>query len=438
MEKTVIIKSVENASLAQKAGIIDGDVLVSLNGNEIFDVLDYRFYLANSNLNIEIMRDGEKLAFAVKKSTYADIGLEFDTPLMDKKKRCANKCIFCFIDQNPKGMRETIYFKDDDSRLSFLHGNYITLTNLFDRDVERIIKMRISPVRISVHTTDPVLRCEMMKNKRAGEVLSYLRRFADAGLELHCQIVLCKGVNDGENLKRTLSDLAEYVPSITSVSIVPAGLTRHREGLFPLTRFTGEESRKVIDTVNEFGDACLEKYGSRIFFCSDEFYITADLPMPKTEYYEEFSQIENGVGMLRSFEDEFYDELSYIEKSELNLPRHVSVATGYASYEMMLRLCNSICIDGLTVSVYPIENRFYGSSVTVSGLLTGGDIADQLKDKDLGDELLIPANALRVPDDIFLDDMSFAELCERLNVKISKSGQDGCEFIRKICGINDI
>ena len=437
VEKTVIIKSVESGSLAQKAGILDGDVLVSVNGNEISDVLDYRFYLASSHLTVTVMRDGETLEFSVKKSTYADIGLEFDTPLMDKKKRCANKCIFCFIDQNPKGMRETIYFKDDDSRLSFLHGNYITLTNLFDKDVERIIKMRISPVRISVHTTDPVLRCEMMKNKRAGEVLSYLKRFADAGLELHCQIVLCRGVNDGKNLVRTLTDLLQYVPSLTSVSIVPAGLTRHRDTLFPLTRFTKEEAAYVIKTVNEFGDRCVKQHGGRIFYCSDEFYINAGLPIPSAEYYEEFSQLENGVGMLRSFEDEFFDELEYIDKSELSLPRHISVATGYASYEMILRLCESIAIDGLTVSVYPIVNRFYGDSVTVSGLLTGGDIADQLRGKSLGDELLIPANALRSPDDIFLDDMTLDSLRERLGVKITPTSQDGCEFLRALCGLND-
>jgi len=373
---------------------------------------------------------------SIKKSTYDDIGLEFDTPLMDKKRRCANACIFCFIDQNPKGMRDTIYFKDDDSRLSFIHGNYITLTNLFEKDVARIIKMRFSPVRVSVHTTDPELRCKMMKNKRSGEVLNYLRRFADSGLELNCQIVLCKGVNDGEALDRTMRDLEAYIPQLTSVSVVPAGLTKHRDGLYPLSSFTSEESAIVIEQVNAFGDECVKKYGSRIFFCSDEFYINAGLPVPDSEYYEEYSQIENGVGMLRSFEDEFMDELDYLEKEKITLPRTVSVATGAASYDMIKRLCDKINVDGLTVNVYKIVNNFYGESVTVSGLLTGGDIAEQLKDKELGDELFVPKNALRADDLIFLDDMTLNELSVRLGgIKINTAGEDGAEFLLGLAGI---
>ncbi len=359
----------------------------------------------------------------------------FDTPLMDKKRHCANACIFCFIDQNPKGMRDTIYFKDDDSRLSFIHGNYITLTNLFEKDVARIIKMRFSPVRVSVHTTDPELRCKMMKNRRSGEVLGYLRRFADSGLELNCQIVLCKGVNDGEALDRTMRDLESYIPQLTSVSVVPAGLTKHRDGLYPLSPFTSEESAEVIKQVNAFGDKCVKKHGSRIFFCSDEFYINAGLSIPSSQYYEEYSQIENGVGMLRSFEDEFTDELDYIEKKALPLPRTVSVATGTASYGMIKRLCEKINIDGLTVNVYKIVNNFYGESVTVSGLLTGEDIANQLKDKPIGDELLVPSNALRADGLIFLDDMTLDELSENLGkIKICPCSEDGADFLLKITG----
>jgi len=417
-------------------GILGGDVLISINGHEISDVLDYRFYLSSPRITLSLHRDGKEFEVSIKKSTYDDIGLEFDTPLMDKKRRCANACIFCFIDQNPKGMRDTIYFKDDDSRLSFIHGNYITLTNLFEKDVARIIKMRFSPVRVSVHTTDPELRCKMMKNKRSGDVLEYLRRFADSGLELNCQIVLCKGVNDGAALDRTMRDLEAYIPRLTSVSVVPAGLTKHRDGLYPLLPFAPDESAAVIEQVNAFGDECVKKYGSRIFFCSDEFYINAGLPIPDSEYYEEYSQIENGVGMLRSFEDEFKDELDYLEKEKIALPRTVSVATGAASYDMIKRLCDKINVDGLTVNVYKIVNNFYGESVTVSGLLTGGDIAEQLKDKELGDELFVPQNALRADELIFLDDITLDELSLRLGgIRINTAGEDGAEFLLGLAGI---
>lgn len=433
---TVIIKSVDPNSLAEKAGILSDDVLVSINEHEISDVLDYRFYLTEPLLSVELLRGKDKVTVSIKKNTYDDIGLEFDTPLMDKKRRCANGCIFCFIDQNPEGMRDTIYFKDDDSRLSFLHGNYITLTNLFEKDVERIIKMRISPVRISVHTTDPELRCRMMKNKRAGDVLSYLKRFADAGLELNCQIVLCRGVNDGASLDRTMRELSEYVPALTSVSIVPAGLTKHRDGLYPLTSFSAKESAEVIRQVDEFTKSLLEAHGSRIFFCSDEFYINAGLPIPSATYYEDFSQLQNGVGMLRTFDDDFSDELNYTDLSSVKLPRTVSIATGVASYDTIKRLCDSVQLDRLKINVYCIKNRFYGESVTVSGLLTGKDIADQLEGQALGDELLIPSNALRADDLIFLDDMTLGEFCDRVGVKVTPCGEDGCEFLRCVLGIN--
>ena len=435
----VIIKNIENGSLAQNAGIKPDDVLVSINGHEINDVLDYRFYLTESKIVLSLLRDGANIEDVIVKAPYSDIGLEFDTPLMDKKRRCANKCVFCFIDQNPKGMRETIYFKDDDSRLSFLHGNYITLTNLFDKDVERIIKMRISPVRVSVHTTDPELRREMMKNKRAGEVLSYLKRFSDAGLELNAQIVLCKGLNDGVALDRTMSDLLQYVPSLTSVSVVPAGLTKHRDGLYPLSLFSKEEAARVVAQVNEIGNKCLDQYGSRIFFCSDEFYLNAGLDIPEESYYEDYSQIENGVGMLRSFENEFTDEFEYSEK-ELSLPhpRTVSIATGTSAYPMIKRLCDKLCASSdLKVNTYKIINNFYGESVTVSGLLTAGDIYEQLKDKPLGDELLIPANALRADENIFLDDITLEQLSDMLNIKITPCNEDGAELLQKLLGYHN-
>ncbi|MBQ8388996.1 MAG: DUF512 domain-containing protein [Clostridia bacterium] len=432
----VIITSVEQNSHAERAGIRGGDVLVAINGNEINDVLDYRFYLAERSISLSLHRDGEPFVAHVVKGEYADIGLEFDTPLMDKKRRCSNGCIFCFIDQNPAGMRETIYFKDDDSRLSFLHGNYITMTNLTERDVERIIKMHISPVRVSVHTMNPELRCKMMKNRRAGESLSYLRRFADAGLDICAQIVLCRGINDGAELDRSMRELVSLVPALSSVSVVPVGLTRHREGLYPLLPFSPEDCRAVIDQVTAFGDECAKKFGSRIFFASDEFYIRSKTPLPSGEFYEGYPQIENGVGMLRSFEDEFLDELEFAKDEAIRAGRTVSVATGAASYEMIKRLTDLLPPLGVTVNVYRIVNDFYGESVTVSGLLTGGDIAAQLEGKPLGDELFIPKNALRSGEEIFLDDMTLGQLTARLSVKVTPSGEDGCEFLRAILGVN--
>ncbi len=434
----VKIESVEIGSSAYKKGIREGDILFSLNGNEINDVLDYRFYLAEREVSVVILREGCEILCNIKKGEYDDIGLEFETPLMDKKHSCKNGCIFCFIDQNPEGLRETLYFKDDDSRLSFIHGNYITLTNMTDRDVERIVKMRISPINISVHTTNPELRVSMMKNKRSGEVLRYLSVFRDSGLSMCGQIVLCKGINDGEELRRSLTDLAEYYPAMTSVAIVPAGLTKFRDRLYPLSDFSKEEASDVIDLIDEFGKAHKNRHGTRLFYAADEFYLKAERPIPNTEYYEDYPQIENGVGMLRSFSDEFGmfldDNCNYYHNKKIN--RRVSVATGAASYPFIVSLCEklmSIC-NGLKIKVYKIINNFFGESITVSGLLTGHDIYEQLKDKDLYDELLIPENALRDGEDVFLCGMTFAELSDSLEVKLSKGASDGYELCQQILG----
>ena len=435
----VKILAVLPRSIAAKAGIHGGDVLVSINQNEIRDVLDYRFYLTDTNVSLTLSRGGEPYTVHINKGEYDDIGLEFETPLMDKKHTCQNGCVFCFIDQLPPGMRESLYFKDDDDRLSFLHGNYVTLTNLKDADIDRIIKMHISPVNVSVHTTNPELRVKMMKNKHAGEVLSYLGRMADAGIALCTQIVLCKGLNDGAELDRTMHDLIKYHPSLRSCAIVPVGLTKYREKLYPLEAFSTEECAAVIEQVNAFGEECLQKFGTRIFYCSDEFYVRAGLPLPSEDYYEDYSQIENGVGMLTSMKSEFDFELDYLDEllDNFHAPRTVSVATGMAAHEHISSLAKNLMarVDGLTVNVYPIVNNFFGHSVTVAGLLTGGDVVDQLSGKNLGDELLFPAVMLRADGDVFLDDMTPAELSDRLGVPVRASENDGAKLIAALLGI---
>ncbi len=435
----VKITEVAEHSRARRVGIAEGDVLVSINGREINDVLDYRFHLANRELDILVRRGDDELHFRIVKQEYDDIGLDFETPLMDKKHSCENKCIFCFIDQLPRGLRKSLYFKDDDSRLSFLHGNYITLTNLEESDIDRIIEMHISPVNISVHTTNPELRIKMMKNKRSGEVLSYLKKFADAGIHICAQIVLCKGINDGVDLERSMRDLTAYYPALQSCSIVPAGKTKFRDNLFPLESFTAEDSANVIEMVEKYADECLEKYGSRLFFCSDEFYVNSGIALHDEEYYEGYAQIENGVGMLTSLLTEFGIEEKYIDEyiERFQAPRRVSVVTGMAAKEQITDMCRrlSSLIDGLDITVYPIVNNFFGHEITVSGLLTGADIYDQLKDRELYDELILPPNVLRSEGDLFLCGMSIDELSEKLNVKIRLSGNDGAGFISAMLGI---
>ena len=435
----VKIVSVEPKSRAASAGILPGDILLSISGREICDVLDYRFFLAEKSILLKLSRSGEEFEVTIKKQQYDDIGLDFETPLMDKKHSCENKCVFCFIDQLPKGMRKTLYFKDDDSRLSFLHGNYITLTNLHDKDIDRIIEMHISPVNISVHTTNPSLRVKMMHNKRAGEVLSYMRRLADAGISLCGQIVLCKGLNDGVELDRSMRELSELFPAMQSVSIVPAGLTRFREKLYPLEGFNKEEAAAVIDQVDSFAKAFEEKSGSRMFFCSDEFYLKAERELPEESYYEGYPQIENGVGMITSLMTEFREELDYLDEYLENYksPRRVSVATGVAAYDTIKAMATELeaRIEGLQIDVYKIINNFFGETITVSGLLTGKDISEQLSGKDLGDLLLFPCNALRADGDLFLDDMSPEELSAKLNVPVSPSRESGEGFICDMLGV---
>ena len=434
----VKITEVLSGAKAEGAGIKAGDVLLKINGNEILDVLDYRFYLAEKKVALELSRGGEEYKVTITKGQYDDIGLEFETPLMDEKQRCKNGCIFCFIDQNPEGLRESLYFKDDDSRLSFIHGNYITLTNMTERDVERIIKMRFSPINISIHTTNPELRVKMMKNKRAGEVLEYIKRFCDAGLSICGQIVLCKGVNDGDELIRSINDLKGLYPALGSVSIVPAGLTKFRDKLYPLSDFTPEEAGRIIDTVEGIAEELVATVGSRVFFLADEFYLKAKREIPPEEYYEGYPQIENGVGMLRSFIEEFGFAYEDVQDSLdlLDTPRTVSIATGVASYPMISFLTEKLTkiFPKLTINVYKIINRFFGESITVSGLLTGADICAQLEGKPLGEELFIPENALREGEDVFLCGMTLPDMESRLGVKVTPLENDGYEFLRDLLG----
>lgn len=428
---------VAHGSLAQRAGIVAGDILISINDHPINDVLDYRFYLAERCVTLKIHRGPELLDITINKGEYDDIGLDFATPLMDKKHACKNKCIFCFIDQLPRGMRESLYFKDDDSRLSFIHGNYITLTNLSDEDIDRIIKMRISPLRVSVHTTDPELRVKMMKNPRSGEVLKYIDRVAEAGISIDAQVVLCRGINDGEHLERTMRDLIGYYPALCSVSIVPAGLTKHREGLYPLSPYTPEECAEIIAQVGKMGDECVEKYGSRIFFCADELYIKAGLPLPDADYYEGFSQIEDGVGLIASLCEEFGWALEDMELPE-KCDRHVTVVTGTAAYDTLRSLSEQLCavVGGLKVDVVAVKNEFFGESVTVAGLLTAQDMAAQLKDREPCDAVLIPSVSLRAGEDaVFLDDKTPEWLSEQLGTSVIAVDNSGEALVKAILGL---
>ena len=435
----VTVTDVLPRSRAEKAGIAAGDILIAINGREIRDVLDYRFHLANETVSLSMRRGDTPYSVVIRKQEYDDIGLDFETPLMDKKHSCENKCVFCFIDQLPRGMRQSLYFKDDDSRLSFLHGNYVTLTNLHDEDIDRIIEMRISPVNVSVHTTNPELRVKMMKNKRSGEVLGYLERLADAGISLCCQIVLCRGLNDGEELARTMRDLEKLYPAMESTAIVPAGLTRHRDGLYPLSSFSPEECRMVVEQITAFGDECLERHGTRLFYPSDEFYLKAGLPLPDDAFYEGYSQIENGVGMLTDMNTDVEYALEDIDElaASFRAPRHVSVATGYAAHEHITAICRRLCatFEGLSVTVYPIRNDFFGHEITVAGLLTGTDIRAQLEGKDLGDTLLIPASCLRSEGDVLLDDVSPEDLAQALHVPVIPAESAADSFIRAVLGL---
>lgn len=430
----VEIKSIVNGSPAQRAGIMPSDFLFSVNGQEIRDVLDYMFYSAETSVDLVITRNGVSLPFHIEKDEYDDIGLEFETFLMDKKQSCRNKCVFCFIDQMPPNMRETLYFKDDDARLSFLQGNYVTLTNLEQSDIDRIIKMKLN-INVSVHTTNPELRVKMMHNRFAGEKLKYIYQLAENGIKLNCQIVCCPNLNDGDELRRSLSDLGELMPNISSMAVVPVGLTKYRDGLFPLTCFTKEKASETIDIISGYQKIFLEKFGTRTVFPSDEFFLIAQRELPPMEYYEDFPQYENGVGMMRSLIDEFENALELAEWE--GGKRHVSIATGYLAYENVKRLAEKAekYFPLLKCDVYRIRNDFFGETITVTGLITCQDLIAQLKGKNLGENLLISTSMLRRDSTVFLDDMTVEEAEKKLDVKICPVQNDGYELLDAIIGI---
>lgn len=433
----VKIFDVTTGSHADKAGIKKGETLLSINSNEIVDVLDYRFYQVNRKLTLEVADEDKNVrTIEMTKGEYEEIGLEFETYLMDKQHSCRNKCIFCFIDQLPKGMRESLYFKDDDSRLSFLFGNYITLTNITEHEIDRIIKMHISPINVSVHTTNPELRCKMMNNRFAGDTLKYLKRFADAGITLNCQIVSCPGINDGDELVRTLTDLEKLGVNMTA--IVPVGLTRYRENLYPLVPYNKETAGQTIDIIEKMGDECVKKHGRRIFFPGDEFYLLAEREIPSPEFYEDFSALEDGIGMIAYLTDDVGWKLEELDADE-SLCHKVTIACGEGVFPYMKRIMSMINekFPNITINTRAIKNNFFGGGVNVSGLVTGGDLIDQLRGDDLGDRLIIPSSMLRFENDLFLDDVSTDDVERELGVTLVHVNNNGNDLVEAVIAGKD-
>ncbi len=428
MKQEHIVKTVEPGSIAAELGIEPGDKLISVNEKVIEDVFDYHFYVNDEELTLLIQKpDGEEWELEIEKDYEEDLGLTFTQGLMDEYRSCRNKCMFCFIDQMPKGMRETLYFKDDDSRLSFLQGNYITLTNMSDHDVERIVKYHLEPINISFHTTNPELRCRMLHNRFAGEALKKVDRLYEGGILMNGQIVLCKGINDGEELERSIRDLSKYLPLLQSVSVVPVGLTKYREGLFPLLPFTKEDAKEVLDIIEKWQRQFYEEFGLHFIHAGDEWYLLAERELPEEERYDGYLQLENGVGMLRLLEEEFAEAMEELPGDDRCV--EVSMACGVAAYDHLEKLVKGLQekYPNVAVYLYSIQNEFFGEKITVSGLITGQDLKKQLDGKPLGTRLLLPCNMLRDGEEVFLDDVTLSELKETLQVEIDvvkSSGQD--------------
>ena len=439
-----IVKTVEPGRIADELGIEPGDKLLSIDGHEIEDIFDYQYYVEDEEILLLIEKpDGEEWELEIEKDPDEQLGIGFGQGLMDEYHSCRNKCIFCFIDQMPQGMRDTLYFKDDDSRLSFLQGNYITLTNMSDHDVERIVKYRLEPINISFQTTNPELRCRMLHNRFAGDALKKVDILYQGGIEMNGQIVLCKGVNDGEELERTIRDLTRYLPLLKSVSVVPVGLTKYREGLYPLEPFTKEEAQKVLSVIHGWQEKIYEEYGLHFIHAGDEWYLLAEEDLPEEERYDGYLQLENGVGMLRLLINEFEEAFAALPAGDIcgtteaaGARRELSIATGRLAYPYLKRIAEQMeeKYPFLTVHVHSIRNDFFGERITVSGLITGQDLTAQLKGKELGSRLLIPCNMLKTDEDVFLDDYTVKDVSDALQVPVDIVKSSGQNLIDAILG----
>ncbi len=436
MKHEHIIKAVEPGSIAEELGIEAGDKLLSINENIIEDVFDYHYLVNDEELLVLIEKpDGEEWELEIEKDYEEDLGITFEQGLMDEYRSCRNKCIFCFIDQMPKGMRDTLYFKDDDSRLSFLQGNYITLTNMSDHDVERMVQYHLEPINISFQTTNPDLRCKMLHNRFAGEALKKVDRLYEGGIHMNGQIVLCKDVNDGEELERSIRDLTKYLPYLQSVSVVPVGLTKYRDGLYPLEPFTKEDASKVIDTIESWQKKIYEEYGLHFIHAGDEWYILAERELPEEERYDGYMQLENGVGMLRLLMNEFDEALVDLEGDDRKV--EVAIATGKLAHPYLQKMVEKLQVKfpNVKVHLYWIRNDFFGEKITVAGLITGQDLIAQLKGQELGTKLLLPCNMLRDGEEVFLDDVTVTQVKDSLQVEIDIVKSSGWDFVERI--LND-
>ncbi len=441
MKKQHIISKVVPGSIAEELEIEAGDILLSIDNTEIEDIFDYQFLIQDTYIEVLIQKaDGEQWLLEVDKEFDEDLGIEFENGLMDEYRHCHNKCIFCFIDQMPKGMRETLYFKDDDSRLSFLQGNYVTLTNMSDHDIDRIVRYHLSPINISFQTMNPQLRCKMLNNRFAGEALKKVDTLYEAGITMNGQIVLCKGVNDGKELEYSISELVKYLPYLESVSVVPVGLSKYREGLYPLEAFTKEDAENVIDMIEGWQRRLYAEHGTHFIHASDEWYILAEREVPEEARYDGYLQLENGVGMLRLLLEEFADGMQNLSQErylpDVSVQEEISMATGLLAYPYIQKMAQSMekAFPNLKIHVYPITNEFFGEKITVSGLLTGQDIEKQLKGKVLGSRLLLPQNVLRSGEEVFLDDFTKTDLEKSLQVPINIVKSSGYDFIDCIAG----
>ena len=431
-----MVKRVLEGSIGEELEIEVGDKVLEIDGTVIEDIFDYQFLIQDTYIEMLVEKpDGEQWLLEIDKEFDEDLGIEFENGLMDEYRHCHNKCIFCFIDQMPEGMRDTLYFKDDDSRLSFLQGNYVTLTNMSDHDIDRIVRYHLSPINISFQTMNPKLRCKMLNNRFAGEALKKVDVLNEAGITMNGQIVLCKGINDGAELEFSIRELMKYIPNLESVSVVPVGLSKYREGLYPLEAFEKEDAREVLEIIHRYQKECFEKFGTHFIHASDEWYILAEEELPEEERYDGYLQLENGVGMLRLLLEEFQEAFEEVAGSDIKVDRQeLSMATGLLAYPYIKRMAEQMmeAFPGLMIHVYPITNEFFGEKITVSGLLTGQDILKQLKGKELGGRLLLPQNVLRSGESVFLDDLTVEELEKALQVPINIVKSSGYDFVHCI------